>query len=385
MRWGRHWWLVLLCIGLCRMVTAQAVVEAGLRKLPVSIGDNTVITRKAGESWVSIGIREFVGYDHLRLANSGNINTAHTLFIPGRHQVSELTVDGLVVNIPELMDFRWVNGKVVAWYPISIGRITSQWHTPLGNLRVISLEKNPIWNRPDWAGGGQMPPGPRNPLGDRWIGLDRPGYGLHGTDDPTSIGRIVSHGCIRHFPPHIHQLFDSSRIGMPVIITYQTITVGVDSGVVYMAVFPDIYARGSNVPRNARQQLANYGLDGALSEQELEQRLAQADGIARPLLGSNTKVSVNLLPTYIPLGPTYRKGATYLPISTMAAILKAQLTWDAGTNTATLTRGIKRISFSTKNGAFSALGNLFVPISRVVSGLGGTTQYSQGNISISIY
>ena len=42
-----------------------------------------------------------------------------------------------------------------------------------------------------------LPPGPRNPVGVMWIALNKKGIGIHGTDDPGSIGRAVSHGCIR--------------------------------------------------------------------------------------------------------------------------------------------------------------------------------------------
>ena len=42
-----------------------------------------------------------------------------------------------------------------------------------------------------------LPPGPRNPVGVMWIALNKKGIGIHGTDDPASIGRHVSHGCIR--------------------------------------------------------------------------------------------------------------------------------------------------------------------------------------------
>ena len=42
-----------------------------------------------------------------------------------------------------------------------------------------------------------IPPGPRNPVGITWIGLDKKGIGIHGTDNPDLIGRSASHGCIR--------------------------------------------------------------------------------------------------------------------------------------------------------------------------------------------
>ena len=215
-------------------------LTAALRALPASVGENKTVTVQPGERWVDIGIREHVGYEHLRRANPGGFASG-SILIPGRHQPAGLVRDGVVLNLPELTDFRWVDGKVTAWYPVSVGRVARR--TPVGELRAVNKVRDPAWRRPN---GTIIPPGPRNPLGDRWIGLSKSGYGLHGTNDATSIGRTVSAGCIRHFPPHIHQLFDSAWVGMPVIITYETVTVGQEDGIVYLSVFPDVYGRGTN-------------------------------------------------------------------------------------------------------------------------------------------
>ena len=51
-----------------------------------------------------------------------------------------------------------------------------------------------------------MPPGEDCPVGSRWMGLSH--YGLHGTHAPMGVGRLVSHGCIRHYPEDIEKLFD---------------------------------------------------------------------------------------------------------------------------------------------------------------------------------
>ena len=62
------------------------------------------------------------------------------------------------------------------------------------------------------------PPGPGNPLGTRWMGLDASGVGMHGTPDAASIGYSASHGCIRMRIPDAEWLFDHVRIGTPVFI-----------------------------------------------------------------------------------------------------------------------------------------------------------------------
>ena len=60
--------------------------------------------------------------------------------------------------------------------------------------------------------------GASNPLGTRWIGLDRPHYGIHGTNVPSSIGKAASHGCIRMAKRDLEELFTLVRVGDTVVI-----------------------------------------------------------------------------------------------------------------------------------------------------------------------
>ena len=63
-----------------------------------------------------------------------------------------------------------------------------------------------------------VPPGPSNPLGTRWMGLNAPGVGIHGTDAPASIGYSASHGCVRMQVPEAEWLFEHVSVGTPVVI-----------------------------------------------------------------------------------------------------------------------------------------------------------------------
>lgn len=75
--------------------------------------------------------------------------------------------------------------------------------SPTGIFQIkIRLEK-PTYFHP----GKVIPPGPDNPLGTRWIGLTAKGYGIHGTNVETSIGKAASHGCIRMHRHDLEQLF----------------------------------------------------------------------------------------------------------------------------------------------------------------------------------
>ncbi|MGE5631556.1 MAG: L,D-transpeptidase family protein [Caulobacteraceae bacterium] len=105
---------------------------------------------------------------------------------------------------------------VVKKYPVAIGKDSTA--TPEGKFKVKLKAVNPMW-----SGGGYAKPvkggSPKNPLGYRWIGLSlRKGYvyGIHGNNNPYSIGREVSKGCIRMINSDVSQLFNIVKTGTPV-------------------------------------------------------------------------------------------------------------------------------------------------------------------------
>ncbi|CAB4700914.1 MAG: L,D-transpeptidase family protein [Actinobacteria bacterium] len=112
------------------------------------------------------------------------------------------------------------NGKTVKTFPVATGQ--SIYPTPTGTFHVIVKSKNPWWYPPtrnEWAKGLKpVPPGPNNPLGTRWMGLSVPGIGIHGTDEPSSIGYSASHGCIRMQVPDAEWLFDHLNVDTTVVI-----------------------------------------------------------------------------------------------------------------------------------------------------------------------
>jgi len=98
----------------------------------------------------------------------------------------------------------------------------SRYPTPSGLWQIVDMQLNPWWRPPDsdWARGLKpIPPGPGNPLGTRWMGLNAAGVGIHGTPDAASIGYSASHGCIRMQIPDAEWLFSYVTIGTPVYIT----------------------------------------------------------------------------------------------------------------------------------------------------------------------
>lgn len=96
-----------------------------------------------------------------------------------------------------------------------------KYPTPLGNWEIVTMQRDPWWIPPDsdWAEDAEpIPPGPGNPLGTRWMGLNATAVGIHGTPDAASIGYSASHGCIRMRIPDAESLFTLVDVGTPVYV-----------------------------------------------------------------------------------------------------------------------------------------------------------------------
>lgn len=99
------------------------------------------------------------------------------------------------------------NGKVVKIYRVAIGKPSTP--SPTGTYTIADRVENPTY----YHHGKIVQPGPGNPVGNRWMGLNVRGYGIHGTNVPSSIGKSVSHGCIRLGKADIEDLFSRVRVG----------------------------------------------------------------------------------------------------------------------------------------------------------------------------
>jgi len=113
----------------------------------------------------------------------------------------------MVVSIPDHKLALVENGAIVKVYPVAVGAKAAP--SPTGTFKVVSRISAPTYYHP----GTVIPPGADNPLGTRWIGLDRKGYGIHGTNQPRSIGHAASHGCIRMARTDLEELFKLVRVG----------------------------------------------------------------------------------------------------------------------------------------------------------------------------
>ncbi|HME00010.1 MAG TPA: L,D-transpeptidase [Terriglobia bacterium] len=113
----------------------------------------------------------------------------------------------LVISIPDRKLAVTEEGRVLKVYPVAVGATVSP--SPTGTMKIVNKVIGPTYSHQ----GKVIPPGKSNPLGDRWMGLSQKGYGIHGTNVPTSIGKAASHGCIRMGKHDVEELFNLARVG----------------------------------------------------------------------------------------------------------------------------------------------------------------------------
>lgn len=117
----------------------------------------------------------------------------------GKYQIT-VSVDQKILNLIQ-------NGNLVKSYPVAVGK--PETPTPLGDWTIVEKQMNP---------GGAF--------GTRWMRLSCPwgGYGIHGTNNPNSIGKAASHGCVRMNNQDVNALYDLVDLGTPVKIIGQAFT-----------------------------------------------------------------------------------------------------------------------------------------------------------------
>lgn len=104
------------------------------------------------------------------------------------------------------------DGEVVKIYNVSTGKNNI---TPVGTFKIVNKLVNPPW----FKSGAIVPPeSPDNVLGTRWMGFDIPGYGIHGTVEPQTIGQQVTAGCVRMRNEEVEELYSLLPVGTEVTV-----------------------------------------------------------------------------------------------------------------------------------------------------------------------
>jgi L,D-transpeptidase ErfK/SrfK len=127
----------------------------------------------------------------------------------------------------------------------------------------------------------KVPPGPDNPLGDRWLGLSLPGVGIHGTNSPASIYHHQTHGCVRLHPDDVRVVFDLVDAGAQGEIIYQPVLLAVVDGRVYLESHRDVYRRFPNPLDQLRATSKEFQLTDAIDWILAAGVIKESAGIAR--------------------------------------------------------------------------------------------------------
>ncbi len=182
-------------------VLAAAAELAAQPATPKSAGNNSIPKAVLSPSPAGAGSRSAFPAQITAFAKSA----------PGLASRATAPARLIVVSIPDRKLALLVNGRVVKVFSVAVGKPSTP--SPSGVLYIADRVMNPTYYRP----GVVIPPGPHDPVGTRWLGLSKHGYGIHGTDEPRSIGRAVSHGCVRLHDRDVEALFPLVHIGDEVV------------------------------------------------------------------------------------------------------------------------------------------------------------------------
>lgn len=167
------------------------------------------------------------------------------------------------IDIPSRSLYFIEDSKVLNKYPVAVGKASSQ--TPIGEFKIINKVVSPYYSKQKIAGGS-----PQNPLGSRWMGF-KPSYGIHGNNNPKSIGTFVSAGCVRMYDKDIKELYEKVKVGMPVTVKYEPIKIEKDMDNInpIIIVYPDYYWKVPNLATLVDEKLAEVNLTGKIDSNKI--------------------------------------------------------------------------------------------------------------------
>ena len=265
---------------------AQEEVQKTLDSLPL-IGRDTTYQISQGEGLYEIARKFDVSYMSIALANQisdpNRIYAGQKLILPTRTILPKKLERGILINIPEYRLYFFQGDDSIKAYPVCIGLPT--WRTLTGEFSITHKIKNPTWYMPDAIAEKEkvkkeiVPPGPLNPLGDFWIGTDLRHTGIHSTIIPMSIGRTLSHGCVRLYPEDIEVLFPLTEVGMTGEIIYEPVKLTVREDSIFLEVYPDVYEMVQDYEKEMNEKLRLLNLPLNLDQSKIETILQEKRGV----------------------------------------------------------------------------------------------------------
>ena len=238
---------------LCLLLMFAASAQAACFPLKADtdvIGEIQFTKITKGDNFTKLAQKYDVGYDQLQAANprldseKPLVNAA--VVIPSEYIIPDVKRRGIVINLAQMRMFYFPKGKQeVCTFPVGIGK--QNWQTPEGKLFIAQKIKNPVWIVPDTIMKYRqkhgdpvkkiMQSGPDNPLGYFAMRLSQPTYLIHGTNEPDSIGRRSSAGCIHLFRQDIKAMFAMTPLHTSVHIINQPFLFAKQDGQTYFASF----------------------------------------------------------------------------------------------------------------------------------------------------
>lgn len=147
----------------------------------------------------------------IELLKKSNNFSSETI-VPGRKIKVWIATFSMLVDKSQNTLLLKTDEEIFKTYIVSTGANNS---TPTGNFKIINKLPNPTW----FKAGAVVPAGsPQNILGSRWLGLDLPGYGIHGTTEPQNLGKQITQGCVRMSNCDIEELYTIIPQGTEVTI-----------------------------------------------------------------------------------------------------------------------------------------------------------------------
>lgn len=211
----------------------------------------------------------------------------------------------VILNVPQLRLFLFQDGKMIRTYPIAVGKMRTQ--TPLGKFKIGAKVQNPTWSVPvsiqkEMAAGGKtviksVPPGPKNPLGPVFVRLGEPklGLGIHGTNAPSSVPGVRSHGCVRLHSKNALDFAATVKSGSDAAVIYQQASVNVDGdNDIWVAIYRDPYNKRNLNKTNLNNSIHSWAQSHQLkvNQQRLKAILAKPSGVLTCISCSAGKTKV---------------------------------------------------------------------------------------------
>ncbi len=275
------------------------------------LGRLGVIKLKRGDTLPDIARNFSLGTNAIRAANPGIAvwvpKVGEHIVLPLSFILPEASRKGIVINLAAMRLFyfkKYGNLLDVSTFPVGIG--TAERPTPMGRMYITRKKLRPTWYVPasiaaDHRKKGDplpamVPPGPLNPLGEYALYLSKPGYLVHGTNKPASVGLRATNGCIRLYPEDIKQIYDTTPVKTSVKIVNQPYLIGRRDGVVYLEAHAPFETSGSAVLKKAYEKLKNIQkrTGHALDWYKIKKVVAEARGIPVPVsaIGPGGKIAV---------------------------------------------------------------------------------------------